>query len=130
MTTIICPSKRKIMQKFLYALPMFALPFVTSAAALELSGITTAISSVITVMNKVVPLLIGLAVLVFLWGVLKYVIAGSDDAGKRTEARGFMIWGIVSIFIMVSVWGLVGILQTSFGVSSTGTGIVLPTVNP
>jgi len=114
------------MKKFLYALPLFALPFVTSAEELELSAVGNFIDTIIELMQKIVPLLIGLAVLVFLWGVLKYVISGADDADKRKEARGFMIWGIVSIFIMVSVWGLVGILQTSFGIDSKGTGIELP----
>jgi hypothetical protein len=116
---------------------MFALPFAileakakTYTSALDLGGVGSVIDTVIGLMNKVVPLLIGIAVLVFLWGVLKYVIAGSDDAGKRAEARGFMIWGIVSIFIMVSVWGLVGILQTSFGIDNTGSGIDLPSVVP
>ena len=113
------------MKKFLFALPMFALPFVTLAEELQLDNVGNFIDTIIGLMNKVVPLLIGLAVLVFLWGVLKYVISGADDADKRKEARGFMIWGIVSIFIMVSVWGLVGILQSSFGVGD-GSDITLP----
>ena len=119
---------KKIMKKFLYALPMFLLPFVSSAEVISTTGINAVITDITGIINRIVPLLIGIAVLVFLWGVLKYVISGADDADKRKEARGFMIWGIVSIFIMVSVWGLVGILQRTFNVTDGPTNIfTLPT---
>lgn len=120
------------MKKFLYVLPVLALPLIAGAAtALDLGGVNSSITTIIATMNNIVPLLIGVAVLVFLWGVLKFVLAGSDDAAKRKDARGFMIWGLVSIFIMVSVWGLVGLLQSSFGLNTTETSgvkiVPLPT---
>lgn len=120
------------MKKFLYVLPVLALPLIAGAQAgsLNLNGVDNSIARIITTMNGIVPLLIGVAVLVFLWGVLKFVLAGSDDAAKRKDARGFMIWGLVSIFIMVSVWGLVGILQSSFGLSGVDSNIVIPKVLP
>lgn len=64
------------------------------------------------------PLLLTLAVIVFIIGVVKY-IAGADEEAKRTEGRNFMIYGLVALFVMVSVWGLVGVIQGTFGLSST-----------
>jgi hypothetical protein len=67
--------------------------------------------------DQVLPLVIALTVLVFVWGVFKLVLAGdSDDA--RKEARGYITWGVVALFVMVSVWGLVNILISSFGLSN------------
>jgi hypothetical protein len=41
----------------------------------------------------------------------------SDEAGKE-KAKSKMIWGIIAIAVIVSVWGLVGILQGIFGVGT------------
>jgi len=118
----------KIMKKFAYALSVLLFPvaaFAQGAAGINEAGPTNFINSITNIIEKIIPLLVGVAVLIFIWGVLKYILAGSDDASKRTEARGFMIWGIVAIFVMVSVWGLVGILQKASGVSGQGQ-VVLP----
>jgi predicted permease len=64
-----------------------------------------------------VPVIVGLALVVFLWGVAQYIIHG-DNEQKRSEARNFIIWGILSLFVMVSVWGLVAILTGTFGLQN------------
>ena len=64
------------------------------------------------------PLLITIAVIVFIVGVIKY-IANADDAGKREEGRNFIIYGLIGLFVLVSVWGLVGVIQGTFGLEST-----------
>ncbi|HRH31261.1 MAG TPA: hypothetical protein PK950_01210 [Candidatus Paceibacterota bacterium] len=70
-----------------------------------------------TITRSIIPLLFALALLMFIWGVLKYVIApdGSDD---REEGRWFMIWGIVGLFVMVSVWGLVGLVSNTLEIGT------------
>lgn len=72
-------------------------------------GIITKISNLI---NQLIPLVIGLALLVFLWGVLSYALAKED--GGKDAAKGYMLWGIIALFVMVSVWGLVNIVQDTF----------------
>jgi hypothetical protein len=56
----------------------------------------------------------------FLVGLIRYITAGGD-ADKRAEARGIMIWGVVILFVMVSVWGLVGILGNLTNVRQEST---------
>ena len=69
-------------------------------------------------LNLIIPLLVGLALVVFIYGVLVYVInASSDD--KRKEGTKFMLYGIIGLFVMVSVWGLVNVLGSTFGLSNT-----------
>ena len=110
------------MKKFVYSAVSFLFPVAALAQTLNFEQLNTPISSLGNIINRLIPLIIGAAVLVFLWGVLKYVVSG-DDAEKRADARGFMIWGIVALAVMVSVWGLVRILQNTFGVgSNSGTG--------
>jgi uncharacterized membrane protein YidH (DUF202 family) len=63
--------------------------------------------------NFLVPFVIALTVLVFVWGIFRYLTA-QGDTDSRKEALGYITWGIVSLFVMVSVWGLVNILVSSF----------------
>ena len=60
-----------------------------------------------------IPFVIALTVLVFLWGIFKLVFSGDSDTAV-TEGKKFMTWGIVSLFVMVSVWGLVRIFTATF----------------
>ena len=53
----------------------------------------------------------------FIWGVVQYVINGEEEA-KKAKGKQFMIWGIIALAVMVSVWGLVSILTHTFGISS------------
>jgi hypothetical protein len=67
--------------------------------------------------TSVIPLLFILAVASFVWGVVQYVI-NSDEEAKKAKGRSFMIWGIIALAVMVSIWGLVGILRNTFGIEN------------
>ena len=68
-----------------------------------------------SVLKPIVPLLVGLAVVVFIYGVI--IIMFSEGGEKKEQGKMYMIWGIIGIFVMVSVWGLVNILQSTFQLS-------------
>ncbi len=67
----------------------------------------------------VVPLIFALAIVMFVWGVVRYVI-GADDEKERERGKQFMIWGIIALAVMVSVWGLVHLVTNTFGLSTGG----------
>ena len=71
-----------------------------------------------TISTTIIPLLMSLAVLVFIWGIIQYVIA-QDDEGKRKSAKDTILYGIIGLFVMISIWGLVKILGNTFGVENT-----------
>lgn len=73
-----------------------------------------------SIVNWVVIFVIALAVLYFLMALLNYIRKAGDEK-ERSAARQSMIWGIVIIAVMVSVWGLVEFLQDTFGVDSGST---------
>lgn len=77
------------------------------------------------VVKPLVVLLLALAVLVFLWGIVTY-IKNLDNEEKRSTGRMMMIYGIIALFVMVSVWGLVNILVGTFGLDNS-TQINIPT---
>ncbi len=96
-------------------------PALTFAQNFGTNGFFGLLDAANTLINRLIPFIIALTVLVFLWGVFKFVIA--NDAEKRKEARGYMVWGIVSLFIMVSVWGLVNILVRTFSLNTNAPAL-------
>jgi hypothetical protein len=65
--------------------------------------------------SSVIPLIVALAVAMFIWGVVQYVI-NSDEEAKKEKGKQFMIWGIIGLVVMVGIWGLVRIVGTTFGI--------------
>jgi len=99
-------------------LSFLLLPFFTYAQTLG-----TILQNVSDILNTVIPILMILGTLVFLWGIITYITAAGDEE-KLKSARTFIIWGLIGLFVMVSVWGLVQVLNNTFGVSATqGTPI-------
>lgn len=69
-----------------------------------------------TILNQLVYVIMGASLVVFLYGIFKLSFVDGQKPESREQARKFMFWGIVSLFVMVSVWGLVQILHvTLFG---------------
>lgn len=56
--------------------------------------------------STITKLSFGFAVIFFLWGVFIFVMNASDK-GKREEGKKKIFFGIIAIFVMVSVWGII-----------------------
>lgn len=59
------------------------------------------------------PIVIGLAMVFFLWGTAQFFFSGGDEK-KLEDVKRLMVWGIITLFVMVSVWGIVDVIQTEF----------------
>jgi len=69
-------------------------------------------------LSSVLPVLFGLALIYFIWGVVKFFLS-QDNEQARTTARQHVFYGIIAMFVMVSVWGLVNVLVETFGTDTT-----------
>jgi uncharacterized membrane protein YidH (DUF202 family) len=107
----------------LYLLPFLAL---AQASAPTIGGL---MSTMAGILNALIPFLITIALIVFIWGVIQYVSAGEDEE-KRGKGRNLMINGIIALFVIVSVWGLVAVLNSTFGISAGGGPGGVPTPPP
>jgi uncharacterized membrane protein len=104
------------MQKIKKYIPLgLALTPMLVFAATDIPGV---VEKIMAILNVVIPLIIAIAVVVFLVGVVKYITAGGDPE-KRTEARNVIIYGIIGLFVMVAVWGLVNLLVSTFNLQTT-----------
>lgn len=71
------------------------------------------------VLQPVITLLFALATVIFLWGIIQYVIAQAGDEKKLADAKRVMIWGIIGLTVMASAWGIVAVLCDFFGTCGT-----------
>jgi hypothetical protein len=70
-----------------------------------------------TLLNAAIGLMITLAIIAFFWGLIKYLFTEGTE-GKAVGLK-IMLMGVITIFVMVSIWGLVRLLQSTFQVTST-----------
>ena len=74
------------------------------------------------ILNPIIDLGFAVAIVVLLWGGLMMIIAqqnGDTEGAKRY--RRHLIWGIVGIFIMASVFGIMELVTHS--IRTVGGGI-------
>ena len=83
--------------------------------------INTLITSAKTWLGLLVYIAIGIAVVLFFWGIIKYVVAGAGNEEGKQQARNLIVYGIVGLFVMVSIWGLVYFLSATLGIGIGGT---------
>ncbi len=89
------------------------------------TGIAYFIDYLIYIVTLIIPLLLGLAVLVFMWGIVKF-IAHAEDEKTHEEGKQLMVYGMIGLFVIVSLWGIVGFLHESLGLTSFATLGSLP----
>ena len=83
--------------------------------------------------NRIVQILSGIAYtlvfLAFFWGLARYLLTYSDE--KKKNAMHLMIISIAIIFVMTSIWGIVKLIQKTFGIySGDSSSIRVPMVIP
>lgn len=103
-----------VLQNMSYTIASLCIPFLAYAAidpSAVSSGITiTAIFKRLTqVFNLIIPFLVLLATVIFIWGILKYITAGGDEK-KLEEAKSVIVWGIIALAVMLTAWGFVKVL--------------------
>ena len=79
---------------------------------MTIAGISNKITT--QILNPIIVLLFVLATIMFLWGVIQYVIGSQGDTGKLEKAKSAILYGIIGMFIMASAWGIVAVLQNFF----------------
>lgn len=70
-------------------------------------------------LNKfVVPLVIALAFVFFVYNAVRYFIIGGANAESQEKARTLALWGVLAFVFIVSIWGLVNMLVSAFGIGA------------
>jgi hypothetical protein len=116
---------RKSVISLVSALGLLALPIVASAQGIVSTtpqqGIIGLIQFANTALNDVMILFITLAIVAFFWNLVRYIFASGEGGKNRAKAMQNIIYSIVAIFVMVSVWGIIHLLQATFGVNNSNS---------
>jgi len=111
------------MKKFIIA----ALLISPSFAFAQLGNVEDILSSIGNLVDMALPVVVGLALLAFFWGLVKFIFAAGDEAAKD-QGKRIMLWGIIALFVMVAVWGLVAFIADALGITPDENPVVVPTV--
>lgn len=68
--------------------------------------------------QTIVPVVFSLMLLVFFWGLARMILHAGDETA-REEGKHIMIWGVIGLFVAVSIYGIVGFLYGSFNFSQS-----------
>ncbi len=88
-------------------------PLVSFAATSK--KLTDIIQQLTGYMNDILLLLMGVAIVMFVFYVVKYFFRPDAD---RKEAGMYVMYAVIGFFVILSFWGIVNILQNSFGLQN------------
>ena len=98
--------------RILPAIVALALPLVASAEAAR--TFQELAVDIVEILDATTAVLIVAGIVVYFWGISTNILNFSDDAGEKV--RIYFFWGIIVLFVMVSIWGILRLLQdTLFG---------------
>lgn len=117
------------MKKYiLLGLGLVSVPAVTFADVNN--AINTPIGNIISTLvgwlNYIVPALVTIAVVYFIWGVIQFMTS-SDEEAKKT-GRTKIINGLIGLFVIVAFWGIISVVKGSFGIGNTTGQNITPCV--
>ena len=106
------------MKKYLntFVVSLF-IPVVASAAPLE--GVKSIIEATGELTTSLTAVLAGVALLVFIWGLVKFIFRVGGDEKAVGSGKTLMQWGLIALFVMISVWGIVKFMQRQFGLNDS-----------
>ncbi len=96
-------------RNYIFALALFSPVF---AQAAQVSDLKSLVSYLISILNALIPLLLAVAVVGFIWGVIRYMY--SVNSKNLAEARSYIIFSVIALTVMLSVWGLAFLVKNSF----------------
>lgn len=81
------------------------------------------------VIDPILMVIFSLGLLLFLWGIVEFLLAVKD--GKPSdEGKRHMVWGLIGMLIMVSVYGIINLVVNSLDLRDATDVGRIKNVNP
>ncbi len=109
---------KKIIASIVAFSPLMALAQVTT----NITDVNSLATKLRDLGNLFTYLLIAAAVIFIIWNVVFYLIKGGEEDARK-KASSSILWGVVGLFIILSIWGLVNILMNTFRTQTGNTQI-------
>jgi hypothetical protein len=108
------------MKRILYTISSAVLAFPMLTSAQGLFGNTNTVQGffeeLVRIINGVlIPFIIALGFLAFVWGMFKFFIWGGHDEEAKEAGKSLMIWATVGFVLIIVFWGLINLLSRAVG---------------
>jgi hypothetical protein len=105
-----------------YFLALFSLVFLPSFASAQITvngtggPLADMLRNILTFGNEVViPFIIGIGFLMFVWGMLQYFIFGGASEESREKGKKLMISSTIAFVVIIIFFGAINMLSTTTG---------------
>lgn len=75
--------------------------------------------------NVLVPFILGIGFLFFVWGMFQFFIAGGADEEKRANGKSVIIYTLLGFVLIIVFWGIINLVATGTGLDDTGLDVNL-----
>ena len=87
------------------------------------------LSNILGFINGVlIPFILGIGFLVFVWGMFRYFIAGGADDEAKTQGKSLMVYATLGFVLIIIFWGVVNLVAGSTGLDSQSPVGSIPNV--
>ncbi len=113
-----------------------ALPFMVSAQGIADTGggaggkFGDLLENILKFVDGVViPFIIGIGFLVFVWGMFKFFIVGGSNDDAKEQGKSLMIYATLGFVLIIVFWGIVNLLAYSTGLEDGSIKDLVPKTN-
>lgn len=110
------------MQRIVYTFPSLALAFGPLLASAQIAQTGTGgplgdlLKNILTFANSVlIPFIIGIGFLFFVWGMFQYFIAGGANDESKEKGKSLMIHATIGFVVIIIFFGIINLLTSSTG---------------
>ena len=105
--------------------PLVLLPTVASAQFSNARDLNGLVDLLIGYSSRIIVLLVVIALAVFFWRIVISIYRVGDDPKAVSQGKTLLFWGIIALFVMVSIWAIVSFIGESLGINN-GRGAIIP----
>lgn len=110
------------MKNKISTLSAYLLVFIPTISFAAFGGINDLLRSFGGLVKLAIPIAYGLAVLFFFYGVAKYILHADDEKAAK-DGKSIMVYGVIGLFVISSIWGIVNFIGVQLNITSpAGSG--------
>jgi Type IV secretion system pilin len=109
-----------------YAFITIITPGVALAQFAGATNFSELLSLITGYAGRIILLLVTIAVVVFFYRIVISIYKVGSDPKAVENGKKLLLWGIVALFVMTSVWGIVNFVGEAVGIKREGSGVIIP----
>ena len=104
--------------------PLISSAYTAGSFGGSSAAFVTLLANILTFVNNIIiPFIIGIGFLVFVWGMFQFFIAGGSNDEAKEKGKSLMIYATLGFVLIIVFWGIVNLLTSSTGLDNGNTNI-------